>query len=115
VVYKRDPALEARQVFERKCTVCHGATGLGDGPGSAALNPKPQSFANAEWQAKVPDDEISRAILGGGAAVGRSPAMPPNPDLQAKPEVVQELVKLVRSFKSAAPAPSGAPSSAPTG
>jgi hypothetical protein len=35
----------------------------------------------------------------GGAAVGKSPAMPGNPDLQAKPAVVKELVKLVRAFK----------------
>jgi hypothetical protein len=35
----------------------------------------------------------------GGPAVGKSPAMPGNPDLQSKPEVVKELVKIVRAFK----------------
>ena len=34
----------------------------------------------------------------GGAAVGKSPLMPANPDLSSQPEVVQALVKRVRSF-----------------
>jgi mono/diheme cytochrome c family protein len=108
VPFKRDPALEARQIFDRKCSVCHGASGHGDGPGSAALNPKPQSFSDAAWQSKVTDDEIGRAILGGGLAVGRTAAMPPNPDLQSKPEVVRELVNLLRAFKPATGATVGA-------
>jgi hypothetical protein len=32
-------------------------------------------------------------------AVGRTPGMPPNPDLQSKPDVVAELVKIVRKYK----------------
>ena len=35
----------------------------------------------------------------GGAAVGKSPAMPPNPDLVAKAEVVTALREHVRSLK----------------
>jgi hypothetical protein len=54
---------------------------------------------DAAWQDKVKDDEIAKAIVGGGVAVGRTPGMPANPDLQAKPEVVAELVKIVRKFK----------------
>lgn len=34
----------------------------------------------------------------GGAAVGRSPSMPGNPDLMSKPEVVAALVAHVRSL-----------------
>ena len=101
VPFERDPTLEASQIFQGKCSVCHGASGHGDGPGSAALNPKPQSFADLEWQTKVTDDEIERAILGGGLAVGRTAGMPPNPDLQSKPKVVRELVNLLRKFKPA--------------
>jgi mono/diheme cytochrome c family protein len=108
VPFQRDPALEARQIFDRKCSVCHGASGHGDGPGSAALNPKPQSFSDLAWQSKVTDEQIGRAIVGGGLAVGRTAAMPSNPDLQSKPEVVRELVNVLRGFKPATAATPGA-------
>lgn len=78
--------------------VCHGQSGKGDGPGAAALNPKPRDYTNAEWQKTVTDDEIAKIIVQGGAAVGKSPNMPANPDLASKPQVVQGLVKVVRSF-----------------
>ena len=94
-----NPAHEAEQIFNQKCSVCHGTTGHGDGPGGAVLNPKPQVFVDAAWQTKVTDEELTKAILGGGVAVGRTPGMPANPDLQNKPEIVAELVKLVRKYK----------------
>ena len=94
-----NPAHQAEEIFRHKCIVCHGTTGHADGPGAAALNPKPQVFVDAAWQSKVTDDELTKAIVGGGVAVGRTPGMPANPDLQNKPEVVAELVKIVRKFK----------------
>jgi len=94
-----NPAAEARSLFKARCTVCHGETGKGDGPGAAALNPKPRDYTNAEWQASVSDEQLRKVIVMGGAAVGKSPIMPGNPDLDAKPEVVGELVKLVRGLK----------------
>jgi mono/diheme cytochrome c family protein len=89
----------AKTLFQTKCVVCHGSVGIGDGPGAAALTPKPRAFADATWQASVADEQIENTIVMGGAAVGKSPAMPGNPDLQSKPEVVKELVKIVRAFK----------------
>jgi len=93
-----DPAAEATQIFHDRCTVCHGATGKGDGDGSAALDPKPRDFTSDEWQASVTDEHIQKIIVYGGAAVGKSPSMPANPDLDAKPEVVAALVKVVRGL-----------------
>jgi mono/diheme cytochrome c family protein len=82
-----DPVAEAQGIYKDRCTVCHGATGKGDGDGSAALDPKPRDFTEAEWQSSVTDDHL-----------GKSPTMPANPDLDAKPEVVAELVKLIRGL-----------------
>jgi len=93
-----DPVAEATEIFQGRCTVCHGEGGKGDGPGSAALDPKPRDFTSDEWQASVTDEHIQKIIVYGGAAVGKSPTMPANPDLDAKPEVVAELVKHVRSL-----------------
>ena len=44
------------------------------------------------------DAEIEKAIVFGGAAVGKSAQMVPNPDLEAKPGVVAALREKVRSF-----------------
>jgi mono/diheme cytochrome c family protein len=94
-----DPAADARKLFSSRCVVCHGDHGAGDGPGAAALTPKPRAFGDAAWQASVTDDQIKKTIVEGGAAVGKSPAMAANPDLADKPEVQTALVKIVREFK----------------
>jgi mono/diheme cytochrome c family protein len=94
-----DPVADARTVFDTRCVVCHGNHGAGDGPGAAALNPKPRAFADPAWQASVTDEHIKKTIVEGGAAVGKSVAMAANPDLRDKPEELTALVKIVRDFK----------------
>ena len=93
-----DPVAEAKQLFSTVCAACHGATGVGDGPAAASLNPKPRNYSDAEWQKTVKDEEIANAILLGGAGVGKSPMMPPQPQLKDKPEVVAALVQMIRGF-----------------
>ena len=44
------------------------------------------------------DEDIKKTIVYGGAAVGKSPNMPANPDLEGKPEL-DGLVKVIRGFK----------------
>jgi len=89
---------EAAQIFDTRCAACHGPAGRGDGAAAAALDPKPQNYHDMAWQKSVTDEEIARAIVYGGATVGKSPIMAPNPDLESKPDVVQALVDKVRSF-----------------
>jgi mono/diheme cytochrome c family protein len=89
---------EAQDIFKNRCTMCHGASGKGDGPAGVALNPKPRNWTDAAWQKDTPDEAIEKAILGGGQSVGKSVLMPANPDLANKPEVVKALRQIVRSF-----------------
>jgi len=89
---------EAQQIFDTRCTVCHGSDGRGDGPGASALDPKPRDYHDAEWQQTVTDEEIETAIVYGGAAVGQSPLMVGNPDLTGKPAVVAALREIIRDF-----------------
>lgn len=89
---------EARDTFHKLCITCHGENGLGDGSASVNLNPKPRNYTDKAWQASVTDDQIRKIILGGGASVGKSPVMPASPQFKDKPEVVDELVRIVRSF-----------------
>jgi len=98
-VVQATPADEAQEIFSKRCVVCHGDHGMGDGPGAAALQPKPRSFSDPAWQAATTDEHIGKVIVEGGASVGLSPGMAANPDLADKPEVVAELTKIVRKWK----------------
>lgn len=91
-------AAEAKQLFGSLCATCHGPHGRGDGPAAASLSPKPRDYSDKAWQAATTDDQLRTVILKGGAAVGKSPTMPPAPQLEAKPEVVTELVTLIRTY-----------------
>jgi mono/diheme cytochrome c family protein len=89
---------EVKEMFKTRCATCHGETGHGDGPASAALTPKPRNYTDVTWQNSVKDEDIKKTITMGGAAVGKSPIMPASPDLTDKPEL-DGLVAYVRSFK----------------
>jgi cytochrome c551/c552 len=89
---------DPHEIFKTRCVTCHGESGKGDGPASVALNPKPRNYTDKEWQKSVTDEQIKKTITGGGASVGKSPIMPPQPDLAAKPEALDGLVKIIRSF-----------------
>lgn len=95
---KKVDMAQAKEIFNTRCAACHGTEGKGDGPGAAALTPKPRNYTDKEWQKSVTDDQIRKTITLGGAAVGKSPIMPASPDLESKPEVVDGLVQMVRSF-----------------
>ncbi|MCB9871512.1 MAG: cytochrome c [Planctomycetes bacterium] len=90
---------EAQQQFKTLCFACHGEFGRGDGPGAAALDPKPRNFADPKWQASVTDEHIKSVILRGGAAVGKSPLMPAQPQLKSQPDLLAAIVGYVRSLK----------------
>ena len=92
------PVAEAQTTFKTVCATCHGESGLGNGPAAAQLNPKPRNYTDKTWQATVTDDQIKQTILMGGAAVGKSPAMPAQPQLKEKPEVVAAIVQIIRGF-----------------
>ncbi|MBK7864017.1 MAG: cytochrome c [Archangiaceae bacterium] len=36
---------KGKAAFQINCVACHGEKGAGDGPGAAALNPKPRNYA----------------------------------------------------------------------
>lgn len=89
---------EAEAIFHQRCVACHGAAGRGDGRIANALGVTPRDYTNREWQARVSDEDLRLVILRGGKSTGKSDYMPPNVDLESKPRVVQQLVKMVRAF-----------------
>lgn len=100
---KHGPAIsqEAHSLWKLRCASCHGPTGAGDGVVNESLDPEATDFTDASWQKQASDEFIRKTIVGGGAAVGKSPTMAPQPDLAEKPKLLAELVALVRSFAPA--------------
>lgn len=62
-------------LYKEYCAQCHGFTGMGDGPASAGLEPKPAIHANMPFE-KLPMEYLYNVINHGGPAVGKSPNMP---------------------------------------
>lgn len=95
-----DPAVqaEARELWRSRCANCHGLDGHGDGPQARHLLVSPRRLSDPRWQSSVDDDHLRTVIVEGGAAVGKNPVMAPNPDLRAKPEVVEALIEHVRKL-----------------
>ena len=89
---------EARELYTSTCVSCHGPDGGGDGLAATGLPAKPASFTDPAWQGRTSDQQIERAIVSGGAAVGKSPLMPANPNLATKPQVVAALRTMIRGF-----------------
>lgn len=91
-------AFDAKGAYNTVCATCHGPSGHGDGPGAAALNPKPADFSTAAFWEGKDDAELIKAIREGGAAVGKSPLMPAWGGLydQAKAEALVAYIKTFR-------------------
>ena len=93
-----DARAKARDIFSERCAACHGADGNGDGPAAANLKPRPIDFHSRNWQKSITDDKITKAIIFGGRAVGKSGQMAPNPDLENEPAIVAALVEKIRRW-----------------
>jgi mono/diheme cytochrome c family protein len=66
---------EGKRLFAHYCATCHGETGRGDGQNAYNLDPKPPDFQTA--LRSHPASYWEQVIVGGSAAVGRSPLCPP--------------------------------------
>lgn len=88
-------AEQGKKIYGQFCASCHGQTGKGDGPASAALNPKPRDHTDKESMSKLSDDDIFKVIKNGGASIGKSPLMPPW-GASLKDEQIQDVVAYVR-------------------
>jgi len=98
-----DPVAKAKELFDQVCSTCHGANGKGDGAAAQTLDPKPRNYTDPAWQDSVTDDHIKEVITKGGQAVlNRPSAMTPYgslPVFKQNPQVLDELVKIIRGFK----------------
>lgn len=57
-------------IYKTRCVICHGATGIGDGPGSKALNPKPANHTSEKVQKQTDGEIFWKISEGRGAMIG---------------------------------------------
>jgi mono/diheme cytochrome c family protein len=62
------------EIYETQCATCHGDEGMGDGPGSAGLDPAPAPLAHTSRM--LADDYLFWRISEGGAMAPFNSAMP---------------------------------------
>ncbi len=95
---------DGKVLYESLCQTCHGATGMGDGPGvpTEAIRPRPfkanvfKFDTDMDWQ-KGTDSDLKAVIQNGPAEYGGSNLMPPWPGLTDHD--LDELIAYIRTLQ----------------
>lgn len=93
---KVDQALfdKGKAAFMVNCAACHGEKGAGDGPGAAALNPKPRNFTTDPFKQGETPDAVFKTVSTGVPGTAMVPfAHVPEDDRWALAHWVLELRK----------------------
>ncbi len=61
--------LDGAKIYAERCAVCHGPNGKGDGPGGAALNPKPRDHTDGKYMNSRTDEQLLEVIHNGKNAM----------------------------------------------
>lgn len=88
---------KGKALFTQYCASCHGPSGKGDAPAAAALNPKPKDLTAKAYMAGLKDQHLFDLIQKGGAAVGKSPLIPPFGS-QLKDQDIRDVIAFVRTL-----------------
>lgn len=83
-------------VFRTYCVLCHGPNADGQGRAAASYTPRPANLVAS----KASDRAKEQIIRRGGAAVGRSPFMPPW-EHELTPEQIRDVVYYLRVISEA--------------
>ena len=85
-----DPA-KGKAMYEKLCSVCHGAQGKGDGPASQMMRPPAADLTSSKVKDK-PDAELFQAIQH-----GRPPTAMPAFKGQLSDQQIHDVVAYIRS------------------
>lgn len=97
-----------KKLYQTKCLGCHGAAGQGNGPRAAGLKPPPADFTDASMMAEMTDAALFWKISEGA----KGTSMPAWKD-KLKEDERWQLVRYLRTFSQASPAPSSGAAKAP--
>lgn len=81
------------RVFEQRCALCHGKSGMGDGAAAAGLNPKPRNLRDGAYMSTRTDEQLLEIIRNGKGAM---PAWGKNNTLSE--DEIQAVLEYIRAF-----------------
>jgi mono/diheme cytochrome c family protein len=82
-------------IYKRQCQMCHGATGMGDGPAAKTLKGKLPILADKAIMAKVTDEDIHELVENGKKSeIGNMPAF----KSKLKAEEIQDVINYVHTL-----------------
>ena len=84
------------KLYQTRCAPCHGPDGKAATPTAQALNPKPRDHTDGTYMNQLSQEHLVKVIKSGGPAVGKSPIMPPNPDLND--QQIDDIIAFVRTL-----------------
>lgn len=87
------PADMGALVFAKRCALCHGAEGRGDGLASKGLNPKPRNFHDAAYMNTRTDAQLLEVIHQGKGAMPKWRGQLSEAEISAVLAHVRELGK----------------------
>lgn len=104
-------SMSGQELYQRKCAVCHGAEGKGDGPAAYLLYPKPRDFVSGKFKIRststLPTDEdLFKTITSGvpGTSMPSWAALPEQ-DRKALVAYVKSLSEVFRVQPVGKPVP----------
>ncbi len=92
-----DASTAGKTVFDTNCSSCHGATGAGDGPAGAALDPKPANLDAVVAEAS--DAYLFWRISEGGAMAPFNSSMPAWKGILSEEDIWNTITYMQTNFK----------------
>lgn len=87
-------ATKGKDLYDSRCSFCHGSGGKGDGPAGAALQPRPTNFADPAFRKGRNDELIRMMIVNGKAGTAMLPF-----GQSMKPEEIDAVMAYMATFK----------------
>ena len=85
-----------KQLYQTRCAPCHGPDGKAQTPTAKALKPAPRDHTDGAYMNALSNEHLTKVIKEGGTAVGKSPIMPPQTDLNE--QQIQDIVAFLRTL-----------------
>lgn len=90
---------DTAHLYDTYCAQCHGISRNGKGVNTVGLAVQPKDHSDTQAMASIPREQMVRAIRDGGAAVNKSPLMPPWSSVLTDEQVEQMVDYLIHVCK----------------
>jgi mono/diheme cytochrome c family protein len=83
-----------KELYEARCSFCHGTEGKGDGPAGSALQPRPTNFADAAYRQHASAEMQRIVILNGKPGTAMVPF-----GQTLRPAEIDDLIAYLQTFR----------------